>query len=202
MPESEETPAPDQSEGEQPTESQQSAQEAEGGAESEQFDAERAKKALSKKNSENENLRRRLKELEPLAKKAQELEDAERSESERLTEQLRVAEERVTAVQQRAVRSEVRALASSEFADPEDAPAFLDLAGYVGEDGEVDADQIRTDLKALLKAKPHLAKPEDTGPRRPAPDRSQGSSGNGNRTPSDPAQVFAGFMNQALERGR
>ncbi|MBQ1164912.1 hypothetical protein KBZ21_43805, partial [Streptomyces sp. A73] len=78
-------------------------------------------------------------------------------------------------------------LAANEFADPEDAAAFLSLDGYVSDDGEVDAEQIRAALKALLKAKPHLAKPADTGPRRPAPDRSQGSSGNGNRTPSDPS---------------
>ncbi|MBQ1166909.1 hypothetical protein KBZ21_53840, partial [Streptomyces sp. A73] len=70
-------------------------------------------------------------------------------------------------------RAEVRALAANEFADPEDAAAFLSLDGYGSDDGEVDAEQIRADLKALLKAKPHLAKPADTGPRRPAPDRSQ-----------------------------
>ncbi|MBQ1163374.1 hypothetical protein KBZ21_35880, partial [Streptomyces sp. A73] len=62
-------------------------------------------------------------------------------------------------------------------------------------------EQIRADLTARLTAKPHLAKPADTGPRRPAPDRSQGSSGNGNRPPSDPSAGFADFMKQGLTRG-
>lgn len=200
MPETEETPAPEATpEGEQ-EQPQQTAPEAE--SEEEPFDRKRAEAALKKKNSEAENLRKRLKELEPLAKKAQELEDANKSETERLTEQLRVAEERVTAVQQRAVRSEVKALASSGFADPEDAHAFLDLGSYVDDSGEIDTDAISSDLKELLKRKPHLGKPVDNSPRRPAPDRSQGSSGNGNRTPSDPGAQFASFMNQALERGR
>lgn len=204
MPEEPNSPAPEQpAEGEQPNEPQQTAEQPpEGGKTDPWADPEVARKEIEKLRRENANHRTKVRDLEPLAKKAQELEDAEKSESERLTGQLEEAQKRVEVVQQRAVRSEVRALASAEFADPDDAPAFLNLDGYVGDDGEVDAEQIRADLKALLKAKPHLAKPEDHSPRRPAPDRSQGSSGNGNRTPSDPAQVFAGFMNQALERGR
>lgn len=198
MPETEENPAPEQPEGEQ-EQPQQPAPEAEG--EEEPFDRKRAEAALKKKNSEAENLRKRLKELEPLAKKAKELEDAQKSEQERLTEQLKAAEERVTAVQQRAVRSEVKALAAGEFADPEDAHAFLDLGAYVDKDGEIDTAAISGDLKDLLKRKPHLGKPVDNSPRRPAPDRSQGSSGNGNRTPSDPATQFADFLKQGLARG-
>ncbi|MBQ1165906.1 hypothetical protein KBZ21_48790, partial [Streptomyces sp. A73] len=74
----------------------------------------------------------------------------QKSEAERLTGQLSAAEERIAAFQQRAVRAEVRALAANEFADPVDAAAFLSLDGYVSDDGEVDAEQIRADLKALL----------------------------------------------------
>lgn len=161
-------------------------------------DPDAARKEIEKLRREAAKYRTSAKELEPLAKKAKELEDAQKSEQERLTEQLSKAQERVQAVQQRAVRAEVRAMASAEFADPEDAAAFLDLAGYVGEDGDVDAERIRDDLKALLKVKPHLAKPVDNSPRRPAPDRSQGSSGNGNRTPNDPGEQFAAFMKGAL----
>lgn len=204
MPEETPNPASDQPEGEQPTEPRQAAEEQplEGGKTDPWHDPDAARKEIEKLRKEAAKYRTTAKELEPLAKRARELEDAEKSESERLAGQLEEAQKRVEAVQQRAVRSEVRALAAAEFADPEDAAAFLSLDGYVGDDGEVDAEQIRTDLTALLKAKPHLGKPEDNSPRRPAPDRSQGSSGNGNRTPSDPASVFAGFMNQALERGR
>jgi hypothetical protein len=196
MPENEETPEVV----EEPQEPEP-APEAEG-AEEEPFDRKRAEAALKKKNSEAENLRKRLKELEPLAKKAQELEDAQKSEQERLSEKLTAAEKRVLAFQQRAVRSEVKALAAAEFADPEDAHAFLSLDSYVTEDGDVDTDAIQRDLKDLLKRKPHLARQVDTSPRTPRPDHTQGSSGNGNRSTSEPSAVFADFMKGALTRGR
>lgn len=200
MPETEETTTSETTTEEQPetTEEQPPA----GGKSDPWDDPDAARKEIEKLRRESAKHRTKAKELEPLAAKAREAEEAQKSEAERLNEQLSEAQKRVEAVQQRAVRAEVRALASSEFADPDDAPAFLNLDGYVGEDGEVDAEQIRTDLKALLKAKPHLAKPVDNNsPRRPAPDRSQGSSGNGNRTPSDPAAEFAAFMQQGLARG-
>lgn len=147
-----------------------------------------------KANSEAANLRKRLKEVEPLAQKARELEDAQKSTEEKLTSQLQQEQQRSTQLVQRAVKAEVRGLAAEKFADPDDAAAFLDLGGYVSEEGEVDTDQIKSDLADLLKKKPHLAKAES---RRPAPDRSQGSSGNG-KTKSDPANEFAAFMGQKL----
>lgn len=173
------------------------AQEAEG-SEEEPFDRARALAKIKKVNSEAENLRLRVKELEPLAKKAKELEDAQKSEQERLTEQLTAAEERAAKAIRTAVASKVEALAK-EFEDPEDAVGALDLAAYVDDDGVIDKDAIKRDLAELLKRKPHWARPSDTGPRRPAPDRTQGSSGNGNRTSSDPGEIFAGLMNQALK---
>jgi hypothetical protein len=173
------------------------------GTEEEPFDRKRAEAALRKKNSEAENLRKRLKELEPLAQKAKELEDAQKTEQERLTEQLTQAQERIRAVQQRAVRSEVRALAAAEFADPDDAHAFLRLDSYVDDDGDIDAAAIQEDLKDLLKRKPHLAKQvADTSPRPPRPDRSQGSSGNGSRTPMKPEDEFADWLGGALGQTR
>lgn len=167
-------------------------------SEPETFDEARAKKALSKKNSENENLRKRLKELQPLAEKAKQLEDAQKSETERLNEQLTSAQERAAKAVRAAVASKVEALAAKEFADPEDAAGALDLASYVDDDGDIDTDTIRRDLTDLLKRKPHWARP-DEGPRSPRPDRTQGSSGNGNRTSSDPGDIFAGLMNEALK---
>lgn len=50
------------------------------------FDADRAKAKITKANQEAANLRKRLKELEPLALKAKELEDANKSETEKLSE--------------------------------------------------------------------------------------------------------------------
>ena len=196
MPENEETPEVV----EEPQEPA-SAPEAEG-AEEEPFDRARADEKIRKANSEAKNLRERLKELEPLARKAKELEDAQKSEQERLSEKLTAAEKRVLAFQQRAVRSEVKAMAAAEFADPEDAHAFLNLDSYVTEDGDVDTGAIQQDLKDLLKRKPHLAKPADTSPRSPRPDQTQGSSGNGNRSTSEPGAVFDAFMKGALTRGR
>ncbi|KOU30218.1 hypothetical protein ADK53_28820 [Streptomyces sp. WM6373] len=168
------------------------------GSEEEPFDRKRAEAALKKKNSEAENLRKRLKELEPLAAKAKELEDAQKTETERLNEQLTAQRERAEKAVRAAVASKVEALAR-DFADPEDAVGSLDLTAFVDEDGVIDTDAIKDALADLLKRKPHWARPDEGGPRRPAPDRTQGSSGNGNRSPSDPAQVFAGLMEQALK---
>ena len=195
---------PEETQTEQPVEEPQetaTAPEAEV-TEEEPFDRKRAEAKIAKANSEAKNLRERLKALEPLAKKAQELEDAQKSEQERLSEQLTAAEERAAKAVRTAVASKVEALASSDFADPEDAAGALDLAAYVDEDGVIDADGIKRDLADLLKRKPHWAKPADNSPRSPRPDRTQGSSGNGNRTPNDPASEFAGFMNRALTQGR
>lgn len=193
---------PEETQTEQVDEQQepQSAPEAEG-AEEEPFDRKRAEAALRKKNSEAENLRKRLKELEPLAKKAQELEDAQKSEQERLTEQLTAQQEKAQRAIRTAVASKVEALAAQQFADPEDAAGALDLTAYVDDDGVIDTDAIKRDLADLLKRKPHWAKAPD-GPRSPRPDRTQGSSGNGNRTPNSPEQEFAGFMKRALNGGR
>lgn len=193
---------PEETQTEQVDEQQepQSAPEAEG-AEEEPFDRKRAEAALRKKNSEAENLRKRLKELEPLAKKAQELEDAQKSEQERLTEQLTAQQEKAQRAIRTAVASKVEALAAQQFADPEDAAGALDLTAYVDDDGVIDTDAIKRDLADLLKRKPHWAKAPD-GPRSPRPDRTQGSSGNGNRTPNSPAEEFAGFMKRALNGGR
>jgi hypothetical protein len=160
-----------------------------------------ARKEIEKLRKESAGWRTKYQETKPLAQKAQELEDAKKTEQERLTEQLTAAEQRMQSFRQRAVRSEVKALAAAEFADPEDAHAFLDLNSYVDDDGDVDTAAIQQDLKDLLKRKPHLAKPADTSPRAPKADRTQGSSGNGNRTPNDPAAVFADFMTQGLARG-
>lgn len=167
-------------------------------AEEEPFDRKRAEAALKKKNSEAENLRKRLKELEPLAKKAKELEDAQKSESERLAEQLAAQQERAAKAIRVAVASKVEALAAQEFADPEDAAGVLEPADYVDDDGVIDTDAIKRDLADLLKRKPHWAR-ADNGPRSPRPDRTQGSSGNGNRVPAKPEEIFAGFMDRALK---
>jgi hypothetical protein len=53
-----------------------------------QWDEDTFRKALTKKNNEAKSLRQRLKELEPLAAKAKEFEEASKTESQKLTETL------------------------------------------------------------------------------------------------------------------
>lgn len=75
----------------------------------------------------------------------------------------------------RFVRAAVKAEASALLNDPADAIKFLDLSDYeVDEDGEVDAAQVKRDLRSLIADKPYLAKKKsaadfDGGPRGKAP---------------------------------
>lgn len=165
-----------------------------------QFDAKRAQEKIRKANSEAASLRKRLKELEPLAAKAKELEDAQKTETERLQSKLTEREQQIDQIRMRAVKSEVRSLAADLFADKTDPEAHLDLTAYVGDDGDIDTDQITADLADLLERKPHLGKAKpDTERRRPAPDRTQASSAKQAST-KNPADEFAGFFKSQLHR--
>jgi len=77
----------------------------------------------------------------------------------------------------RLVRSEARALAAAAgFRDPADAVALINLAGVkVTNDGDVDADAIKTQLAEVAEKKAYLLK--DTGPARPGGDAGQGPRG-------------------------
>jgi hypothetical protein len=108
------------------------------------------------------------------AKRLKVIEDQAKSEADKATDRATEAETKIKAMTARVVRAEVKALAGQTFADPDDAAAFLDLASYVDEDGEVDAAAITKDLAALLKRKPHLA----AGHKVPV-DLGQGSRGDG-----------------------
>lgn len=115
------------------------------------------------------------------AKRLQELEDAQKTETERLTEAAQRAQARAAAAEQRAVASEIRALASSGFADPTDAVEALggNAAQYVDADGVIDEAAIRDALEGLLDRKPHWRKPPagdpvPAAPPVPRPDPSQG----------------------------
>jgi hypothetical protein len=181
------------------TETQDDAQEAETGGEEKPFDRKKFEAELRKKNSEAANLRKRLKEQEPLLAELQQRKDAEKSDTDRLNDQLTRANEQITKTRQRLVRTQVQALAMTGFADPEDAVGALDLDSYIDSEGDIDEAAIKADLEALLERKPHWAKPQpQEGPRRPAPDRTQASGANKQRTP-DPAEEFAGFIKARLK---
>jgi hypothetical protein len=163
------------------------------------FDRKRFEAELRKKNNEAANLRKRLKELEPLAQKARELEDAQKTETERLADQLRAATEQITATRKRLVRTQVTALAQNAFADVEDPLGELDLESYIDSDGDIDEAAIKADLDALLERKPHWAKPQpQEGPRRPAPDRTQASGAKQTRTLT-PQDEFSGWLKSQLK---
>lgn len=174
------------------------------GKQADAFDAKRAQEKIRKANQEAAGLRKRLKELEPLAKRAQEAEDAQKTEVERLQERLDAAEKRGAQFRGRAVKSEVRSMAADLFADKTDPEALLDLDAYIGDDGEIDSDRIKTDLEDLLERKPHLAKPKPDSTqqrRKPAPDRTQASGANQPRA-KNAADEFAGFVQSRLLKGK
>lgn len=184
-------------------ESTDDAQEAE--AEDKPFDRKQAEAKIRKANSEAQNLRKRLKELEPAAAELQRIKDSEKSESERLSDQLEAAKTQIAKTRQRLVRSQVQALAGSPagdrpaFADPADAFGELDLDSYIDGDGDIDEAAIEADLQALLERKPHWAKAQpQEGPRRPAPDRTQASGANKSRPPA-PGDEFAGWLKPQLK---
>lgn len=182
------------------TEATDEAREAETAAEEKPFDKTKFEAELRKKNSEAANLRKRLKEQEPLLAELQRRKDAEKSDTDRLTDQLTAATEQITKTRQRLVRSQVQALAMTGFADPEDAVGALDLDSYIDSDGDIDEAAIEADLQALLERKPHWAKAQpQEGPRRPAPDRTQASGANRTRT-LGPADEFAGFLHAQLQK--
>jgi len=179
-------------------EEQDDAQEAEVGKQEEPFDRKKFEAELRKKNSEAANLRKRLKELEPAAAELQRIKDAEKTESERLNDQLQRAQDQIAKTRQKLVRSQVQALAMTGFADPEDAVGALDLDSYIDSDGDIDEAAIKADLDALLERKPHWAKTQpQEGPRRPAPDRTQASGANKTKAPS-PLDEFDGWLKSRL----
>lgn len=100
------------------------------------FDEDRAKAKIAKANSEAAGLRKRLRELEPLAAKAKELEDANKSEAEKLTERLSGAEKRAQEAELRALRLEV---AAEKGLTPAQARR---LVGSSKEELEEDADDL------------------------------------------------------------
>lgn len=84
---------------------------------------------------------------------------------------------------QKILRSEIKAAPAGKLNDPADAHRFLDLEQFeVGEDGEVDEDEIALAIDDLVKKKPYLAATQ--GQR-----RNRGSADGGVRNESTPAQL-------------
>jgi hypothetical protein len=56
----------------------------------------------------------------------------------------------------RMVEAEVRAAAAGKLADPADAVRLIDLTGFVGDDGDIDAKAIAAAVDELVETKPYL----------------------------------------------
>lgn len=111
------------------------------------------------------------------AKRLDEIEAEQQSETERATARATAAEQQLTTLRRLAVDAEIRAAATG-WTDPSDAPRYLDDRDrYLTEDGTVDTTAITAELAAVLVQRPHLARAD--GPRRPAPDPSQGQRSGG-----------------------
>ena len=148
----------------EPIEDAPEAPETEAGREPEEepFDAERAKAKIHKANSEAANLRRKLKELEPLAAKARELEDANKTELEKLTERVTAAEREAGETGLSAMRLEV---ALDKAPDGVSLAQIRKLAkrlsGSTREDLEADAEELFGDLVPASGGKPPTQRPKE-----------------------------------------
>lgn len=137
------------------------------------FDEQRAMEKIRKANSEAANLRKRLKELEPLAAKAQELEDSKKSEVEKLAEARTSAERQATQATLEAARLRValrKGLTESQAKR---------LVGETVEDLEKDADELLESFKS----------PASALPRKPTERLRGGSEPDADLSETDPARL-------------
>ncbi len=137
-----------------------------------------ARKKLEKANREAANYRSKVRELEPLASRARELEDAGRSDTEKLTARAEMAERELQATRMQATRLEV---AFEKGLTPAQAKR---LVGSTREELEADADEVLRDF------------PVKSG-------RPSGDIGQGPRTdapPTDPRAADLWQIEQDLKR--
>ncbi|MEV6079622.1 hypothetical protein AB0L80_31600 [Streptomyces sp. NPDC052069] len=83
------------------------------------------------------------------------------------------------------VRAEIRAAAAGRLRDPADALALVNVAGLVGESGDVNTAKVAAALDQLVKDKPYLAAPSNETP---APAPVWGDVGSGQRGSTEPDQ--------------
>lgn len=105
---------------------------------------------------------------------------AQQTAEERAQAAATAAEQRAAAAVQRVASAEIRAALTGVVPDPGAVVEDLNLARFIGDDGEVKADAVtalRTKYAALAPA----------GPRAPAPNPAQGSGG----TPKTVAEIIA-----------
>lgn len=147
----------------------------------EPFDQERALAKIRKANQEAEGLRKRLKDLEPLAAKAKELEDANKSDNEKLTERLTSAEKAAASASAELLRLRVglrKGLTEKQAKR---------LVGETEEDLEADADDLLDSFAA--KKDPETPKV----PTKPKERLRGGGEPNEEPEETDPRKLAAGI---------
>ncbi|WP_411094327.1 hypothetical protein [Streptomyces sp. 021-3] len=88
------------------------------------------------------------------------------------------------------VRAEIRAAAAGRLRDPADALALVDVAGLVGESGDVDTAKVAAALDQLVKDKPYLAAPSNDAPAPVWGDVGSGQRGSTEPDQDEPATAF------------
>jgi len=132
----------------------------EGDGDGDDFDKPRALATIKKLRDQEKSLKDQLKELDTLKAEQKKRDDAEKSEAEKLKEQIAELERKATTAEQRLTDQRnrnalERAATKAGLADPDDV-RLLDAKDFEHDtDGNLtNADEL---VKALLKAKPYLA---------------------------------------------
>ena len=111
----------------------------------------KGKRALASMKGKWRTERQKRKELEERLAEKDGADEAEQARRKAEADALSKANSRI-------LKAEIRAAAKGRLTDPKDALTFLDLEQFeVGEDGEIDPEEIEEAIEDLLKAKPYLA---------------------------------------------
>jgi hypothetical protein len=124
---------------------------------------EAGKRALD---AERRRAKQAEKELKEVSSRLASFEEASKSEHEKALDAARkeARAEAIREASERVAASEVRAVAATALADPEDATRFLTVSDFVTDEGEVDRKAITSAIDRLIKDKPYLAKTAKAGP--------------------------------------
>lgn len=137
---------------------------------------------FKKERARRQQVEQQLKEATPKAAEFDKLAEASKTDLERANESVNQANAKSAAALQRLAKAEVKAALAGVVDNPDEIVEDLNLAKFVDDDGEVNTEAI----KALR------AKYATFASRKPAPDLSQGSAGNGGG--AGPAADFASFI--------
>lgn len=133
------------------------------------------KRALAEERKARRDAEARLKELQPLAAKAKELEEAQKTEAEKLTEKLRTAEADGTTTKGELLRLEVALDKAPAGMEPAKIRSLAGrLRGSNREELEADAAELFADFGGTSSEET----PPPAGQPAPKPDPAQGSRGN------------------------